>query len=93
MDYRRRHGLSPQDAIVYASVVSDLASGTGRGCFLNRNTKDFDDPDIAQELWALGCKLLPRFDQGLDYMRAQGANGIAQAHPNENDPGFDYAGE
>jgi predicted nucleic acid-binding protein len=44
--YQRIHGLSPQDAIVYASVLSHLKQhGTSQSCFLNRNSKDFDDPD------------------------------------------------
>jgi len=69
--YRRRYELSPQDAIIYASVVGDLRSGAGKSCFLNRNTKDFDDPDIVAELAELDCKLLPRFDHGLAYIQAE----------------------
>lgn len=63
------HGLSPQDAIVYASVLADLGdSNPEPSCFLNRNTKDFDDPDIVQELLDRNCKFLPRFDSGLAYI-------------------------
>ena len=40
-------GISGQDAIVLASVLAHLESNRpGVSCFLNRNTKDFDDPDI-----------------------------------------------
>lgn len=68
--YQREHDLSPQDAVVYASVLSDLDRSTPtRSCFLNRNSKDFDDPDIVEELRKKNCKLLPRFDSGYDYVQ------------------------
>lgn len=67
--YRALHALSPQDAVVYASVLADLvAEGPERSCFLNRNTKDFGNPGIVQELLVRNCKLLPRFDSGLAYL-------------------------
>ncbi len=63
--------LSPQDAIVMASVLRHLeANGTEASCFLNRNTKDFDNPDVVERLRNLDCKLLPRFDDGLGYLRS-----------------------
>jgi predicted nucleic acid-binding protein len=65
------HGLSPPDALVYVSVLSHLAqSAAPQSCFLNRNSKDFDDPDIVDELKRHGCTLIPRFDHGLDYIRS-----------------------
>lgn len=71
--HQSRHDLSPQDAIVYASVMMDLGNGSqAPSCFLNRNTRDFDDPDIVQELLTRNCKLLPRFDSGLEYIRGRG---------------------
>ena len=70
MHYQRKHDLKPQDAVVYASVLEDLNSATpARSCFLNRNSKDFDDPDIVEELAKKNCKLLPRFDSGYDYIQ------------------------
>lgn len=49
--YQIRHDLSPQDSIVYASVVHHLkTTETTAKCLLNRNSKDFDDPDIETEL-------------------------------------------
>lgn len=66
-----QYHLSPQDAVIYASVLQHLrASDNRRSCFLNKNSKDFDDPDIVTSLLKLGCKLLPRFDSGLDYIRS-----------------------
>jgi predicted nucleic acid-binding protein len=63
--------LSPQDAIVLASVLKHLGSiQPERSCFLNRNSKDFDNPDIVNRLQDLGCKLLPRFDTGLEFIEA-----------------------
>jgi predicted nucleic acid-binding protein len=49
--YQQTHGLSPQDALVYATVLWDLKQyRVPQSCFLNRNSKDFDDPDIVAEL-------------------------------------------
>ena len=68
--YQVDHDLSPQDALVYASVLSHLTqSAAPESCFLNRNSKDFDDPDIVDELKRHGCTLIPRFDDGLEYVR------------------------
>lgn len=64
-----RFGLSPQDSIVYASVTADLGSYPGASkCFLNRNSKDFADPDIYAELATANCKLLTSFVSGLGYI-------------------------
>jgi predicted nucleic acid-binding protein len=70
--YQLDHGLSPQDSIVYASVLHHLstASSTAK-CFLNRNSKDFDDPDIVDALNSYGCKMLFKFDDGYGYISSQ----------------------
>ncbi len=70
--YQRTHDFEPQDAIVYASVVSHLEGDTAdeRSCFINRDSKDFDDQRVVDELDRHRCKLLPRFDSGLDFLRA-----------------------
>ncbi len=74
--YRARHDLSSQDSLVYASVLSHLPpSGARESCFLNKNSKDFDDPDIVAELKQYNCKLMPRFDDGHRYIRAVAARG------------------
>ena len=66
-----RHELSAMDAIVYASVLSHLhASARGASCFLNRNARDFEDPDILAELAQLNCRLIPRFDDGLEFVKS-----------------------
>jgi hypothetical protein len=62
--------LEPHDAIVYASVISHLArSGSSApSCFLNADARDFGDPDLVAELAARHCKLIFRFDDGLQYL-------------------------
>ena len=51
---RREHGLSPQDALVYAAVLSHLQRvRPAQSCFLNRNYKDFGDPHIVEQLGRL----------------------------------------
>ena len=62
--------MSAQDSIVLASVLSHLGDTT-ESCFLNRNTKDFDRPDIREMLDEYGCKFFGRFDEGLRYIEAR----------------------
>jgi predicted nucleic acid-binding protein len=67
--YQRRHGLSPQDALVYAGILLHLKQRQApQSCFLNRNAKDFDDPDLVEELDVYNCKLLPQFDVGYQFV-------------------------
>ncbi len=58
-EHQKEHDLSPQDAIVYASVIFHLEhSEPETACFLNKNSKDFDDPDISEKLEHYRCKML-----------------------------------
>ena len=67
--HQLNYDLFPQDAIVYASVLAHLAQyKPGRSCFLNKNSKDFDDPDIRQVLEQYNCTMLPRFDHGYQFL-------------------------
>ena len=69
-DYQVQHDLSPQDAVVYASVIAHLQSDLpAEACFISRNSSDFDDPDIRAELASLKCKYLARFDTAVDYLK------------------------
>ena len=65
------YDFDPQDAIVFASVISDLErrSGGHRSCFLNRNSKDFADQNVLDELDQRGCKLFPGFDAALAFIQ------------------------
>ena len=68
-DSRREHGLSPQDALVYAAVLSHLQRmRPAQSCFLNRNYKDFGDPHIVEQLDGHKCKFFPRFDSGYQFI-------------------------
>ena len=59
-------------AVVYASVLSHLArSKPPQSCFLNRNARDFDQPDIVAELQRHGCTMIPSFDHGHRYLRSR----------------------
>lgn len=67
--YERKFDLSPQDALIYASVVAHLRHNTATtNCFLNKNRKDFDNPDIVEELKGLNCRMIPRFDHGCGFI-------------------------
>jgi hypothetical protein len=64
--------MSGQDAIVLASVLAHLdAHRPIQGYFLNRNTRDFDDPDIRKKLDNCGRKFFGKFGQALSYLQAQ----------------------
>lgn len=80
--YRHDLDLSPQDALVYAAVLSHLVhSGSPASCFLNRNSKDFDDPRIVDELRRRNCTLIPRFDHGLEHVRKHLGKGDQRSDP------------
>lgn len=69
-DYRDRYKFQPQDAIVYSSVLSHLSlTGNSESCFINRNSRDFDDPDIVQSLESRNCRMLFSFEDGYNYIR------------------------
>lgn len=70
--YQSLHDFSPQDAVVYACVISHLEQERpGESYFLNRNTRDFDDPAIIEELRKHSCTWIPRFDHALERLRAR----------------------
>jgi hypothetical protein len=71
-DIQVEYGMSGQDAIVLASVLAHLeVHKPVESCFLNRNSKDFDDPDIRERLDARGCKFFSNFGDGLRYIVAR----------------------
>lgn len=66
------YDLRPQDALIYASVIIHLRQHQSQGaCFLNRNSKDFDSPDIVNNLNSLNCRMIPRFDHRYDFIQSQ----------------------
>jgi hypothetical protein len=63
--------ISIQDAIVLASVVRHLSEmKPAESCFLNRNTRDFDDPNVRDKLEEFGCRFFGRFDHAVQYIEA-----------------------
>lgn len=69
--YEPKYDLKPQDAIVFASVMEHLAGEHRQAsCFLNKNTKDFDNPDIVDALHQHNCRMIPRFSDGLKYIQS-----------------------
>ena len=62
--------FSPQDSIVHASVLKHLKASTNETakCFLNRNSKDFNNPDVVDSLNDHNCKTLFSFARGYDYV-------------------------
>jgi hypothetical protein len=66
------YDLTSQDALVYASVTEHLRQDQPKqACFLNRNSKDFDHPDIIDELQRFNCRMIPRFDHGYSFLLSQ----------------------
>jgi hypothetical protein len=64
-------GMSMQDSIVLATVVTHLAAAkSAESCLLNLNTRDFDDPNVRDILEELGCRFFGRFDHALQYIEA-----------------------
>ena len=65
MEYRTRFDFSPQDALVYASVVGHLTDNESPGphYFVTKDRDDFRDLSIAEELHALDCELLMSFPE------------------------------
>ena len=69
--YQARFGLEPIDSVVLASVVSRLSDlGDDVRFFLNKDAKDFLDPDIQHLLENLGCELVTDFATGLERIEA-----------------------
>jgi predicted nucleic acid-binding protein len=69
---QKSRSLSPQDSIVYASILAHLAEAPeDLRCFITKNSKDFVNPDIENELGAHTCRLLTKFGDGLGYIRSR----------------------
>lgn len=70
--YEAPYDLTPQDALVCTSVIKHLRQNKlSASCFLDRNSKDFDNPDIVDELNKNNCTMIPRFDHGYGLIQAQ----------------------
>ena len=66
------YDLTSQDALVYTAVIAHLRQNKPPvSCFLNRDSKDFDNPDIVDELDRNNCMMIPRFDHGYGFIQAR----------------------
>ena len=65
------YDLSPQDSVVYMSVLGHAERNPGPKVFVTQNTKDFRVPQIEQDLTRQGCKLLFTFDAADAYVRKE----------------------
>lgn len=63
--------MSPQDAVVFASVLSALRQQGGPSCFITRNSKDFSVPAITDSLALHNCSVLYDFENGLNFVRSR----------------------
>jgi predicted nucleic acid-binding protein len=68
--HKRNFGLFYPDALVLASVLLDARSRQEPSCFLNRNTKDFDDPSLRALFNQVSCKFIGQFNHGLAYVNS-----------------------
>ena len=67
----RKFDMKSQDAIIYASILIDLASRPVRAaCFVTTNKKDFNDPDILHSLESINCKVLFAFENAMGYVKS-----------------------
>ena len=60
---RRRHDLSPQDSIVYASILFHLGKYHSSTNFVIIRDKDFASQSVKEELLEYNCMLISRFNQ------------------------------
>jgi predicted nucleic acid-binding protein len=69
VECQNKFDLSPQDAVVYASIRAHLERDhTSGSCFISRNPGDFDDPDLRQDLLGFDCKYFSSFSTALQYI-------------------------
>jgi predicted nucleic acid-binding protein len=70
-------GLSAPDAFIYASIVADLSEHGGQplACFLSRNSRDFFDISIRDELAGWNCRYIANFSDGFEYIRSNAGGG------------------
>jgi len=71
IDIQITTSLGPQDSIVYASLLSDLGNVVRPEpkYFVTKNSKDFDNPDITDELSRLHCTLCTGFGEAYGNVR------------------------
>ncbi len=67
--YQLVYGLSPQDSVVFASIHTSLEGlGDDQKVFVNKNSKDFANDFIEDELKRYNCRLITSFEDALEYL-------------------------
>lgn len=67
-----KHGLTSPDAIVLSSILIDLDERQpDASIHLNRNSKDFEDPELIALLEDRRCSFLPSFENGLQFVSSK----------------------
>lgn len=66
-----RLSMSPQDSVVFASILSALRQRGGPACFITKNSKDFSVPGIEESLTPHDCSLLFDFEHGLNFVQSK----------------------
>ena len=54
-----------------ASFETSFTASEELRCFITKNSRDFVNPDIENELKAYNCRLLTKFADGLGYVRSR----------------------
>ena len=68
---RAAYGMTLPDAVMLACVLLECAAFPAkRSVFVNKNTKDFADPGIRDELQHVGCKFIGSFADGLAHVES-----------------------
>ena len=73
--YQSTHSLSPQDSIVYASIMSHLRGGSPRKSHFISRDSDFDDQNVVTELRGFRCVLVHDFALGLQFLKRDLSSG------------------
>lgn len=66
--YQSGHSLSPQDSIVYASIISHLRGCHRRKSYFISRDSDFDDQDVVNELASFNCEIVDTFSRGYHFI-------------------------
>jgi hypothetical protein len=69
--------LKLPDSVMLSSVLLDLRKDPTQAVFINKNTRDFRQPDVLERLAAEQCKLIGKFSDGAAHVQAQIALGSA----------------
>lgn len=63
------YSLSPQDALVLASVLLHAGQNAGSKCFITQDVKGFANLRTIPELSQSSCKVLVNFDDAASYLK------------------------